>query len=114
VLFIAILMLIVLIRKSLIVWQLFVAKVETVGAPIASLPVNASTNKHLLALSMRLSSGNKICPLAWQNCSTTAADSWRHASQIDTVFQGGWLPFSGSVWQPDSIETGGPPMSTRN
>jgi len=45
VLFIAIQILIVLIRKSLIVWQLFVAKVETVGAPIASLPVNASTTK---------------------------------------------------------------------
>src|ERR1700730_873688 len=24
---------------------------------------------------MRVTSGNKICPLAWQNCSTTAADS---------------------------------------
>jgi hypothetical protein len=29
-----------------------------------------------LALSMRLTMGNKICPLLWQNCSITAADSF--------------------------------------
>jgi len=70
--------------------------------------------EHLLVLSMRLSSGNKICPLAWQNCSMTAADSWRHASQNDTVFQGGWLLFQGLVWQPDSIETGATAVTTYN
>src|ERR1700674_4282512 len=50
--------------------------------------------------------GSRICPLLWQNCSITAADSLAARVIIWYVFFTAVGSFSDLVWQPDSIETG--------
>src|SRR5260370_41978787 len=59
-----------------------------------------------LALSIRWTMGSRICPLLWQNCSMTAADSLAARVTIWYVFFTAVGSFSDLVWQPDSIETG--------
>src|SRR5260370_16101818 len=59
-----------------------------------------------LALSIRWTMGSRICPLLWETCSMTAADSLAARVTIWYVFFTAVGSFWDLVWQPDSIETG--------